>query len=89
MRQSRRLMLHFDFRCDTLVVAKPAAQKSAALRPAQPLPCADEPAQNRAAVIAGEVHGTVEVLAAQGADDWPGFAAGWRFRAGAASARRG
>ena len=74
MRQPHRLVLHLGFRRNTLVVAKPAAPKSTTLRPAKPLARADEKTRNRAAIIAGEVHGTVEMLAAQRADDRPGLA---------------
>ena len=70
----RRLMLLAGFQHNALVIAKPAAQKSAALRPAEPLARADEKAQNRAAIVASKIHRAVKAFAAQRADDRPGLA---------------
>ena len=74
MRQPLRLMLHFGFQRDMLVVAKPSAQKSAALRPAEPLARPDEKTQDGAAIVAGEIHQAVKFFAAQRTDERPGLA---------------
>ena len=74
MHHPRRLVLQFVFPHHALVVAKSAAKKSAALRPAEPPARADQKTQDGAAIIAGEIHRAVEAFAAQRADHRPGLA---------------
>ena len=72
--QPRGFVQRFRPRRDAIGVAQFPAEKSAALVPTEPAARPGEKTQDRAPVVAGEIHRAVKLLTAQRANERPGLA---------------